>query len=167
MQVDTPSTYEEEKGKNVWEATMQEEYNPLMKNGTWELTTLLEGKNVVGCKWTYRTKYTSNGAIEKHKARLVAKGFSQTKGIDYTETFAPVAKMTSIRTIVALAAKFGWKIFQMDVKSAFQHGDLKEEIYMQQPTRFIKNGEENLVCRLKNHYMVLNKHQGHGKFQNK
>jgi hypothetical protein len=105
---------------------MQDEYKSLMKNGTWEFTTLPKGKSVVGCKWTYKTKFTSYGAIEKYKARLVAKGFSQMEGIDYTETFAPVAKMSSIRTIVALAAKFGWKIFQMDVKSAFLHGDLKE-----------------------------------------
>ncbi|XP_057829732.2 probable leucine-rich repeat receptor-like protein kinase At5g63930 [Cryptomeria japonica] len=146
--VDTPSTYEEAKGKDEWEATMQDEYNSLMKNGTWELTTLSERKNVVSGKWTYRTKFTIDGVIEKHKARLVARRFSQ-EGIDYTETFAAVAKKTSIHTTVALAAKFRWEIFQMDVTSAFLNGDLKKEIYMQQPPGFVKVGKGHLVCRLK------------------
>lgn len=147
MQVNTPRTYEEAKGKDEWEATMQDDYNSLMKNGKWELTTLPKGKDMVGCKWTYRIKFTSDGAIEKPKARLVAKGFSQTEGIDSTETFSPISKITSIHTKVPLAAKCDWKIFQMDVKSAFLYGDLQEEIYVQQPLGFVKVGEENLVCR--------------------
>ena len=102
-----------------------------MKNETCELATLPEGKNVLICKWTYKTKFTSDGAIERYKVRLVARGFSQEEGIDYTETFAPIAKMTSIWTIIALATKYGWKMFQMDVRRFFLYGDLEEEIYMQ------------------------------------
>jgi hypothetical protein len=119
---------------------MKGEYDSLMKNQTWELTPLPEGKNLIGCKWIYRTKFTSNGAIEKHKARLVEKGFSQKEGIDYTKTFVYVVKMTTIRIVVSLAAKFGWENHQMDVKSVFLHGDLLEEIYMKQPPGFIKVG---------------------------
>ena len=80
---------------------------------------------------------------------MVEKGYSQKEGIDYNETFAPVAKMNTIRMVVSLAAKFGWEIHQMDVKSAFLKGDLHEEIYMQQPPGFKKIGQENLVCKLK------------------
>jgi hypothetical protein len=149
MHVDDPQVFEEAQGKPEWDAPMKDEYDSLMKNQTWELTPLPEGKNLIGCKWIYRTKFTSDGAIEKHKARLVAKGFSQKEGIDYTETFAPVAKMTTIRIVVSLAAKFGWEIHQMDVKSAFLHGDLLEEIYMKQPPGFIKVGQEKCVCKLK------------------
>ena len=98
---------------------MQEEYNSLMKNDTWELKTLPEVKNLVSCNWTYKTKFTLDGAIERYKARLVARGFSQEEGIDYTETFSLVAKMTSIHTIIPLAAKCRWNMFQMDVNSVF------------------------------------------------
>ena len=119
MQVETPSTFEEAKGKDEWKEAMLEEYNSLMKNDTWELTTLLAEKNLVSCKCTYKTKFTSDGAIERYKARLVARGFSQEEGIDYTETFSPVAKLTLVHTIISLAAKCRWKMFRMDVKSAF------------------------------------------------
>jgi hypothetical protein len=95
-----------------------------------------------------RTKYASDGSIERHKARLVAKGFSQVEGIDYNETFAPVAKMNSIHLVLALAASHKWEVHQMDVKSAFLHGDLKEEIYMEQPPGYVQN-DSSLVCRLK------------------
>ena len=92
MQVDTPSTFQEAKGKDEWKEAMQEEYNYLMKNDTWELITLPEGKNLVSCKWTYKTKFTLDGEIKRYKARLVAHGFSQEEGIDYTETFALLLK---------------------------------------------------------------------------
>jgi hypothetical protein len=106
---------------------MEEEYESIMKNNTWELTELPKHKNPIGCKWIYKPKFKSDGSIDKYKARLVAKGYSQTKGIDYAETFAPVAKLNTIILLIALATKYHWKLHQLDVKSAFLNGELKEE----------------------------------------
>jgi hypothetical protein len=95
-----------------------------MENYTWDLVPLLKGRKLVICKWVYRTKYASYGSVERHKARLVAKGFSQVEGIDYNETFSFVAKMNSTCLVLSLAASHKWEVHQMDVKSAFLHGDL-------------------------------------------
>eukprot|EP00253_Pinus_taeda_P035139 PITA_35139 len=126
---------------------MEEEYNSLLENQTWDLVPLPSGRKLVPCKWVYRTKSAANGQITRRKARLVAKGFQQVHGIDYDETFAPVAKMDSIRLTLAIAAAQRWEVHQMDVKNAFLHGDLSEEIYMEQPHGFIQ--DSSLVCRLK------------------
>eukprot|EP00253_Pinus_taeda_P018781 PITA_18781 len=133
---------------------MNEEYHSLLANDTWDLVPLPKGRKLVRCKWVYRTKYGPDGKVDKHKARLVAKGFSQVEGIDYTETFSPVAKMNSIRLVLSLAASLKWEVHQMDVKSAFLHGDLHEEIYMEQPIGFIQT-DSSLVCRLKKSLYVL------------
>eukprot|EP00253_Pinus_taeda_P023432 PITA_23432 len=127
---------------------MKEEYHSLLANDTWDLVPLPKGRKLVRCKWVYRTKYGPDWKVDKHKARLVAKGFSQVEGIDYTETFSPVAKMNSIRLVLSLVASLKWDVHQMDVKSAFLHGDLHEEIYMEQPIGFIQT-DSSLVCRLK------------------
>jgi hypothetical protein len=119
-----------------------------MENDTWDLVPLPKGRKLVICKWVYITKYASDGSVERHKARLVAKGFSQVEGIDYNETFAPIAKMNSICLVLALVASHKWEVHQMDVKSAFLHGDLKEEIYMEQPPGYVQN-DSSLVFRLK------------------
>ena len=119
-----------------------------MENDTWDLVPLPKGQKLVRCKWVYRTKYGPDGKVDKHKSRLVAKGFSQVEGIDYTETLPPIAKMNSVRHFLSLAASFKWEVHQMDVKSAFLHGDLHEEIYMEQPIGFIQT-DSSLVCRLK------------------
>ncbi|GMP80286.1 hypothetical protein CsSME_00035440 [Camellia sinensis var. sinensis] len=113
-----------------WKLAMIEEMKALRKNGTWELTELPPGKRPVGCKWVYTVKHKADGSIERYKARLVAKGFTQTYGIDYQETFAPVAKMNSVRILLSLAANLDWPLYQFDVKNAFLHGDLEEEVYM-------------------------------------
>ena len=118
---------------------MNEEYHYLMENDTWDLVPLPKGSKLVRCKCVYRTKYASDGSVERHKAQLVAKGFSQVEGIDYNETFSPVEKMNSICLVLALAASHKWEVHQMDVKSAFLHGDLKEEIYMEQPPGYVQN----------------------------
>eukprot|EP00253_Pinus_taeda_P012672 PITA_12672 len=143
-----PDTFAEASGHPHWEAAMNEEYHSLLANDTWDLVPLPKGRKLVRCKWVYRTKYGPDGKVDKHKARLVAKGFSQVEGIDYTETFSPVAKMNSIRLVLSLAASLKWEVHQMDIKSAFLHGDLHEEIYMEQPIGFIQT-DSSLVCRLK------------------
>ena len=97
----------------------------------------------------YKTKFHIDGIIDKYKARLVAKGYSQEEGIDYEDTFAPVAKWNTIRIMIALATKYNWKVHQLDVKSTFLNRDLKEEVYLVQPEGFIKKGQEDLVCKLK------------------
>ena len=111
---------------------MVEEYDSIMQNDVSEVVPRHEGKLVVTSKWIYKVKFVVDGSIEKHKARFVARDLSQVEGIDYDETFAPVARYTSIRTIMAIAAEMGCSIHQMDVKAAFLNGIL-EEVYMEQP----------------------------------
>jgi len=93
-------------------------------NRTWELVPLPEGKRAIGCKWVYKLKHNSDGSISRYKAKLVAKGYAQTHGINYEETFAPVAKMTIVRAMITVATSRGWVLHQMDVKNAFLHGEL-------------------------------------------
>ena len=107
---------------------MKEELDALSKNHTWDLVTLPSGKSVVGCKWIYKIKTHSDGSIERYKALLVAKGFTQEYGIDYKETFALVACISSIRALLTIVAASKWDFFQMDVKNAFLNGDLSEEV---------------------------------------
>ena len=119
-----PETFAEALRNPDWDAAMDEEYRSLMANDTWALVPLPKGRKLVRCKWVYKTKSASYGSVEIIKARLVANGFSQVEGIDYSETFAPVVKMNSISLVLSLAALHNWEIHQMDVKSAFLHGDL-------------------------------------------
>ena len=116
-----------------------------------------KGKKIIGCKWVFKTKYNSNGTIERHKARLVAKGFLQRYGIDYEETFAPVARQETIHMVLSLAAQKGWKVMHMDVKSAFLNGYLEEEVFVEQPQGFVIQGKEHLVYKLKKDFMASNK----------
>eukprot|EP00253_Pinus_taeda_P020255 PITA_20255 len=127
---------------------MHEEMESIYRNHTWDLVELPEGKTPIGCKWLYKPKIKADGSVEKFKARLVAKGYSQQEGIDFDDTFAPVAKLNTIRMLICLATKHKWKLHQLDVKSAFLNGELKEEIYLLQPPGFVKKGQEHLVCKL-------------------
>ena len=129
-----------------WQKAMEEEMESIKKNNTWSLTSLPSGREAIGCKWVYRLKYNQNGSINKFKARIVAKGYSQIEGIDYNETFAPVTSLATLRVMIALAASRDLEIHQMDVKSAYLNGDLKEEIYMKQPEGFVEEDKEDLVC---------------------
>ena len=109
---------------------MIEEYQSIMKNDVWDVVPRPDGNSVVTSKWIYKIKHATDGSIEKYKARFVARGFSQKEGIEYEETFAPVAKYTSIRSVLALAAVMKWKIHQMDGKTTFLNGVVEEEVYV-------------------------------------
>ena len=107
-----------------------------MRNDVWDVVPRPEGKSIVTSKWIYKIKHVANGSIEKYKARFVARGFSQKEGIDYEETFALVAKYTSIRSVLSLAVVMKWKIHQMAVNTAFLNGVVEEEVYVEQPLGF-------------------------------
>jgi hypothetical protein len=128
---------------------MAKEYQSIMQNDVWDVVLRPKEKSVVSSKWIYKTKHVADGSIEKYKARFVARGFSQKEGIDYEENFSPVARYTSIRTILSLAAMMKWKVHQMDVKIAFLNGEIKEEVYVEQPLGFETHDRETHVCRLK------------------
>ena len=125
---------------------MQEELQSLHENLTYKLVVLPKGKRALKNKWVYKLKTEENNSRPRYKARLVVKGFSQKKGIDFEEIFPPVVKMSSIRVVLGLAASLDLEVEQLDVKTAFLHGDLEEEIYMDQPEGFKVKGKENLVC---------------------
>ena len=112
----------------------------LWANDTWDLVHLPPGKSAVGCRWVYTVKTLPNGTIDRLKARLVAKGYTQIYGLNFSDTFSPVAKMTSVRLFLALATMFHWHLHQLDVKNVFLHGDLIEEVYMEQPLGFVARG---------------------------
>jgi hypothetical protein len=144
-----PTTIQEALSVSEWRQAMEDEMSALHHNGTWELVPLPAGKTTVGCRWVFTVKYLPDGTVERYKARLVAKGYTQTYGVDYSETFSPVAKLGSVRILISLAANLGWPLFQLDVKNAFLHGDLQEEVYMEQPPGFVAQGERTQVCRLR------------------
>lgn len=116
-------------------SAMKAEYDALLSNGTWSLVPLPPQRQVIGCKWVFRVKENPNGSINKYKAWLVAKGFHQQPGFDYTNTFSPVVKPTTIRIILTIALSRGWPLQQLDVNNAFLNGDLGEEVYMERPPR--------------------------------
>jgi transposase InsO family protein len=134
--------------QSQWRSAMDSEMASLKKAGTFTLVPLPPNRTAIGCKWVYKTKRGADGALSKHKARLVAKGFLQRYGVDYDLTYAPVARYSSIRAIVALTAHHDWELHQMDVKSAYLNGDLEEDIYMTQPEGYQVAGKEQLVCKL-------------------
>ena len=125
-----PGTYREAAQSPEWCAAMSEELDALARTQTWELVPLPSHAVPITCRWIYKVKTRSDGTIERLKARLVARGFQQEYGRDYEETFAPVAHMHTVRTLIAVAAARGWTLSQLDVKNAFLHGDLHEEVYM-------------------------------------
>ena len=126
---------------------MDKEIEALEVNNTWTLVPLSPGKCSIGCKWVYRVKYLFDGSIERYNAWLVAKGFTQKFGLDYSETFSPVAKSVSIRIMLSLAVVKGWFLHQLDVNNDFLHGDLVEDVYMCLPPGF-HNKRKNIVCKL-------------------
>lgn len=135
--------------KDKWVEAMQDEMESLHENHTYELVELPKGRRTLKNKWVHRIKSDDTSLKPRYKARLVVKGFSQKKGINFEEIFSPVVKMSSIRVVLGLAAVLDLEIEQLDVKTAFLHGDLEEEIYMEQPEGFKVPEKENMVCRLK------------------
>lgn len=133
--------------KRQWTAAMNEEYQSLIDNRTWDLVDLPDGCRAINCKWVFKCKTDSNGNVARFKARVVAKGYSQREGIDYVQTFSPVVRYPSIRLLMSIAVKFGWSIEQMDVVTAFLHGDIEETIYMKQPEEY--DDGSGRVCRLR------------------
>ncbi|KAG5549866.1 hypothetical protein RHGRI_014986 [Rhododendron griersonianum] len=145
-----PESYQEaleHDKKGEWAKAMEDEMKSLLENRTYDLVKLPKGKKALKNKWVYRLKH--DGENLRYKARLVVKGFGQKKGIDFDEIFSPVVKMSSIRVVLGMAASLNLEVEQLDVKTAFLHGDLEEEIYMEQPEGFKEKGKENLVCKLK------------------
>lgn len=135
---DEPKTFKQAVQDKNWREAMKREIHALESNGTWTLEDLPKGKRAIDSKWVYKIKYKPNEEIERYKARLVAKGFTKMEGVDYHDTFAPVAKLVTVRTILAVAVKMNWTIHQLDVNNAFLHGDLTEEVYMKIPQGFEK-----------------------------
>ncbi|UYV82136.1 hypothetical protein LAZ67_21001087 [Cordylochernes scorpioides] len=131
-----------------WKLAMDDEFNSLMKNQTWTYVTLPSDRKAIACKWVYKIKQNADGSNKMFKARLVAKGYSQKPGLDYGETFSPVVKFDSIRTILSLCASLDMEMIQLDVKSAFLNGDLEEELYMEQPQGYENPDFPNHVCSL-------------------
>lgn len=133
---------------DLWIKAMQEEYASLIKQGTWTLTELPSGRRPIGCKWVYKRKEDSTGNVTRFKARLVAQGYSQQYGVDYDAVFAPVAAQTTLRVLLTIAGEKKMTVRHWDVKNAYLHGHLKEDMYMQQPRGFVESGKESLVCKL-------------------
>ena len=128
---------------------MVSEMNSIQTNKTWELTALPASHRDIGLKWVFKVKRDPDGKIIKHKAQLVAKGYAQREGVDFEEVYAPVARIETVRLLIALAAQKGWQVHHMDVKSAFLNGDLSEEVYVQQPPRFVVKNGSGKVIKLK------------------
>ena len=148
-----PLNFSEAKKSKEWCNAVDVEFSSLEDLDTWEVCSLHEGKSTVGCKWILKLKLHADGTVERHKGRLVAKGYTQKEGIDYVETFSPVAKMVTVKMILALAAKKKWILHQLEISNAFLNGDLNEEIYMDLPPGYAERKGNNLppnaVLRLK------------------
>ena len=148
-----PSSYAQARTIKEWCDAMGIEITALEDNKTWIVCSLPAGKKAVGCKWVFKIKLNADGTLEQYKAHLVAKGYTQQKGLDYVETFSPVAKLATVKLLIAVAAAKGWSLSQLDISNAFLNGDLEEKIYMTLPPGYSpRQGESfppNAVCKLK------------------
>ncbi|RVW25707.1 Retrovirus-related Pol polyprotein from transposon RE1 [Vitis vinifera] len=142
--ISVPKTVTEALNHPGWKNAMLEEICALEDNHTWKLVDLPQGKKVVGCKWVFAVKVNPDGSVARLKARLVARGYAQTYGVDYSDTFSPVAKLNSVRLFISIAASQQWMIHQLDIKNAFLHGDLEEEVYLEQPPGFVAQGDKEI-----------------------
>ena len=127
---------------------MNEEIEQIEKNKTWTLVLRFKDKNVIGTKWVFKNKLNEDGQVSRNKARLVCKGYSEEEKIDYGEIFSPVARLEGVRTLLAYASQREFKVYQMDVKSAFLNGILDEEVYIEQLEGFVDLEKRDMVCKL-------------------
>lgn len=148
LSVEEPATFEEANEEESWRVAVKEELDLIEDNMTWSLVDLPHGQKAIGLKWVYKIKKDADGEVVKHKARLVAEGYVQEQGVDFEKVFSPVARMESVRLLITLATQNMWKLHHMDVKSAFLNGELEKEVYVKQPSGFIKEGEEHRVFKL-------------------
>ena len=146
--ISIPTSYTQAMEHEFWKKAMEAELQALEENHTWDIVSCPPNVKPIGSKWVYTVKLKSDGSLDRYKARLVALGNKQEYGLDYEETFAPVAKMTTVRTILAIASSKSWPLHQMDVKNAFLNGDVKEEIYMKLPTGMSTTASHE-VCKLR------------------
>ncbi|GKD62640.1 retrovirus-related pol polyprotein from transposon TNT 1-94 [Tanacetum coccineum] len=147
--ISEPHTYLQALKDPRWIEAINKEIQALEANHAWDITTLPPGKLRIRSKWVFRIKFKADGDIERFKARVVAKGFNNKECIDYIETFAPVAKMVSVKALIVVATHHNWDILQLDINNAFLHGDLDEEVYMIVPQGCLKKLPPNLVCKMK------------------
>jgi hypothetical protein len=146
-----PSTYNgavNNVDADQWVKAIKSELELMYSNNVWSLVKALNDIKPIDCKWVYKRKRGEDGKVETFKARLVTKGFTQKEGIDYEETFSPIAMLKSIQLLLAIAAHFDYEIWQMDVKTAFLNWHFDEDIYMMQLDGFIANNQEDMVCKL-------------------
>jgi hypothetical protein len=144
-----PSSFEEADKLKVWKDAMLEEYRSIIKNNVWDIVPRPKEKSMVSSKWIYKIKHAVDGSVEKFKEIFVARGFTQKEGIDYEENFSPVARYTSIQTIISLAFVLGWKLHQMDVKKTFLNGKIEHEVFVEQLDGFVLHNKGTYVCNLK------------------
>ena len=150
LSTSTPRNVQEAMSQTEWKKAMDEEMQALLKNDTWEMRPLSESKKLIWSRWVYAIKHNSDGSIARYKARLVARGYTQSYGVDYHETFVLVAKLNTIRLLIVLAAMYQWDLSQFDVKNAFLHGELEEDVYMATPPGYQLHENSSHVCHLKN-----------------
>jgi hypothetical protein len=144
-----PTYFTQAVKSKIWRDAMATEFNALIQNGTWTLVSPTPSMNIVGSKWVFRIKRKADGFVERYKARLVAKSFHQQPGVDFSETYSPVIKPITIRTVLSMAVTAGWCIKQIDISNAFLHGYLQETVYMSQPSGFLHPNFPDAVCHLK------------------
>ena len=146
--ISIPSCYKQAMEHECWQIAMQAELQALEENHSWDIVPCPPTVKPIGSKWVFSVKLRSDGSLDRYKARLVTLGNKQEYGVDYEETFAPVAKMTTVQTILGIAASQSWRLHQMDVKNVFLHGDLQEEIYMKLPSGMTTSSPHD-VCKLR------------------
>ena len=147
--ISLPNTIREALSHHGWRSAMVEEMKALDDNGTWNLVQLPARKKVIRCCWAFAFKVNPDGSVARLKTRLVAKGYAQTYGVDFSNTFSLVAKMTSVRLFISLTTTCYWDLHQLDIKNVFLHRDHQEEVYMEQPLGFVAQGEIGKVYRLR------------------